>query len=722
MLVLKFYQEIKSKTMIVRFLLILILCVCVFNTELLSQQAVKDSKGTDFWLTFLPNYHSLNSAGLDSLYIFVSAEVPTTGTIDYTDINGNTLQHNFTITDVSNVHQFVVWHSNYELRGFNQGRNNFSQIHQLETPAPQSFHIVTDNEVTVYGLNQASNSSDAFLVLPTDALGKEYFVLSYPSDGKSTLFLLDESLSTPSEFAIVATEDNTEVEITLSTNRSYRTNGKTITTTLQQGESFLVQANITRTQRNDDLTGTQIIATKPISLIAGHQRASVPLNGSGQSRDHICEQIPPYDTWGNNAYVVPFVPGVSQSPEGRDRFVILSGTDDNVIYRNNVASFTLNKGEKREFDLLNAESIRGTFPILVATYKKQSGSGVSDPLMMIIPPAEQFLKSYKWINAQVEDIFEEQFTTIVAPNATIPSIRVDNQAIVGNFLPIPTTNYSYITVKLTDGVHTVTADRKIGIYVYGYGRTDSYGYTGGMQLLNQFKPVISVFPERIEAKSGDTTSLGLFLDSIGINSPTISQADVAKARIIASVNATVATPMSKLDRGEIKFGRQYIDIEIPLQRNVEINSLLKSIPIVLGIGDAEKSEVIIESVTWLTQDNDTIWSETTTKNGEIVVTDVWKDDFGVRLINPQEIRIGLTLNSNIADVELNFSYKNITVNLPISLEIVNVNGSTIQRNNELITATDGVNSIDVSGLPNGKYFLKLSNGTNIVVREFTILR
>ncbi len=722
MLVLKFYQEIKSKTMIFRFLLILILCVNVFNCELLSQQAVKDSKGTDFWLTFLPNYHSPNSADLDSLYIFISADVPTSGTINYTDINGNTLQQNFTITDVSMIHQFVVWHSNYELRGFNQGRNSFSQNHQLERPAPQSFHIVTDNEVTVYGLNQATTSSDAFLVLPTDALGEEYFVLSYPSDGNIDFFSLNESISTPSEFAIVATEDDTQVEITLSTNRSYMTNGKTITTTLQQGQSFLVQANITRNQRNDDLTGMQILATKPISLIAGHQRATVPLNGVGNSRDHLCEQIPPYDTWGNNAFVVPFVSGTGQSPEGRDRFVILSGTDDNMIYRNNIPSFTLNKGEKREFDLLNPESIRGTFPILVATYKKQSNSGVSDPLMMIIPPAEQFLKSYKWINAKVEDIFEEQFTTIVAPNATIPSIQVDNQPIVGNFLPIPTTNYSYITIKLTDGVHTVTADRKIGIYVYGYGRTDSYGYTGGMQLLNQFKPVISVFPERVNAKSGDTTSIGIFLDSISTNSPTIAQADVAKARIIASVNATVATPLRTLDRGEIKFGRQFVDIEVLLPNNVQINSILKNIPFVIGLGDAEKSEVIIESVVWFTQDNDTIWSETIIKNGEIVVTDVWKDDFGVMLINPQEVRIGLTLNSNIADVELNFSYKNISINVPISLEVVNVNGSTIQRNNELITTTDGINTIDVSSLPNGKYFLKLTNGTNIVVREFSILR
>lgn len=717
----KSYLIDRSNKMNLRYLVSL-LFTFLFVVTLSFAQGVKDSKGTDFWVAFLPNIHNLGTSDLDSLYLFISSETPTSGTINYTDINGTSFQHNFGISDVSTVHKFAVHYSNYELRGFNQSGSRFSQNNQTEIAAPQTFHIVSNDEVTVYGFNQADRTSDAFLVLPTDVLGTDYFVLSYPSDGNTTFFSLDENLSTPSQFVLIASEDNTVVDITLSTNRSYKTNSKQLTTTLQRGQAYLVQANITRTQLNDDLTGTKITSSKPVSLFAGHQRATVPLNGSGNSRDHLCEQIPPYDTWGNTAFVVPFVPGTNQTDEGRDRYVVLSGEDNNIIYRNNVPAFTLNKGEHREFDLLNPESLKGTFPILVAAYKKQSSVGVSDPLMMIIPPAEQFLKSYKWINAQVNDIFEEQFTTIVAPVATIPSIRVDNQPIIGNFLPIPTTDYRYITLRLSDGVHTITADRRIGIYVYGYGLTDSYGYTGGMQLLNQFKPIVSVFPENISAKSGDTSSVGIRLDSLFPSSPTIAQADIAKAHILASVNATVATPFYSFQRGDIRFGRQYFDIEIPVAKNAQSNTILQNISMIIGLGDAEVSEIRIDSVVWLTQDNDTVWSETATKSGTITIADVWKDNEGSRLINPQEIRLGLILTNNVVDEELLYSYKNINSSLPTSCEIINSIGVTVIKDDIDVSITNGSSSINVSTLPNGKYFLKLSNGRYIVVREFTIIR
>lgn len=686
-------------------------------------QGVKDSKGTDFWVTFLPNYHRLNQDIADSLYLFISAEIPTSGTITYTDFSGNTQQSTFVITDVSKVHKFSVQYSNYELRGFNQSETIFSQNHQNEIAAPQTFHIVSDNEVTVYGFNQANTTSDAFLVLPTDVLGNVYFVLAYPSDGKRNLFgIFDETQSTPSQFAIVATEDNTDVTITLSTNRSYRTNSNQITATLQRGQAYLVQAYISRNQLNDDLTGSNITSSKPIAVFAGHQRATIPSNGSGNSRDHLCEQMPPYDKWGNTAFVVPFIPGTNQSLSARDRYVVLSGEDNNIIYRNNIPAFTLNKGESREFDLVNPESLKGTFPILVAAYKKQSAVGFSDPLMMIIPPAEQFLKTYRWINAQVDNIFTEQFTTIVAPNASIPSIRVDNQPIIGNFIPIPTTNYSYITLRLADGVHDVTADRRIGIYVYGYGVTDSYGYTGGMQLLNQFKPIISVFPEQISAKSGDTTSVGILLDSLFPTSPTIAQADIAKAHIIASVNATVGTPRFSFQRGEIRFGRHYFDVEIPIVRNTQTKTILQNINLIVGLGDAEVSDIRIDSVIWLTQDNDTIWSETTTKSGSITVADVWKDNAGSRLVNPQEVRIGLILTNNVIDNQLIYTYKNINILEPTSVEIININGVIVTNDNGNLSASSGSNGINVSTLPVGRYFIRLSNGRNIVVREFSIVR
>ncbi|MFN3306334.1 MAG: hypothetical protein ACK42Z_04000, partial [Candidatus Kapaibacteriota bacterium] len=54
---------------------------------------------------------------------------------------------------------------------------------QTETVVLNSFHVVCEKKVSVYGLSQAVTTSDAFIVLLTNVLGNRYFILSYPSDG-----------------------------------------------------------------------------------------------------------------------------------------------------------------------------------------------------------------------------------------------------------------------------------------------------------------------------------------------------------------------------------------------------------------------------------------------------------------------------------------------------------------------------------------------------------
>ncbi|MEN9828120.1 MAG: hypothetical protein RJA11_736, partial [Bacteroidota bacterium] len=48
----------------------------------------KDSRGKDFWFTFIPNLH-VNSPTTDSLYIYIAASEPTSGRLRYKGRNGN---------------------------------------------------------------------------------------------------------------------------------------------------------------------------------------------------------------------------------------------------------------------------------------------------------------------------------------------------------------------------------------------------------------------------------------------------------------------------------------------------------------------------------------------------------------------------------------------------------------------------------------------------------
>ncbi|MCS6809240.1 MAG: T9SS type A sorting domain-containing protein, partial [Bacteroidota bacterium] len=99
-------------------------------------------------------------------------------------------------------------------------------------------------------------------------------------------------------------------------------------------------------------------------------------------------------------------------------------------------------------------------------------------------------KSYRFINAQVPDAgaaggqsFTEHYITIVVHANGVNSLEVDGQRVpAGSFRPIANSGYVYGNFRVSGGVHTARGDSAFGIYVYGYGQANSYGYIGGGKL------------------------------------------------------------------------------------------------------------------------------------------------------------------------------------------------------------------------------------------------
>lgn len=69
----------------------------------------------------------------------------------------------------------------------------------------QGIHVTADADVTVYGLNLASTTTDAFLGLPVDILDTEYLLLDTPNTVVHD--------SDAAQFGIVATQDDTQVTL-----------------------------------------------------------------------------------------------------------------------------------------------------------------------------------------------------------------------------------------------------------------------------------------------------------------------------------------------------------------------------------------------------------------------------------------------------------------------------------------------------------------------------
>ncbi len=511
-----------------KFFLFLIILI-IATSKLISQDAI-DTKGDDFWLAFPPNYHNIVTDPIfgysDSLYIFLVAVEACSGTISYQDISGKDYTHNFTITDPKQIYRFSVSFSNYELRGYNRSGtilDESSSLHQCEKVAKQTFHIVSDKEINVYAHQQAITTSESMTCLPTDALGNNYIALTYNTNG-SYQFSQIEGQSTPSQIVIIATEDTTTIDITPST-PTYINGNKKQKITLNKGEAYLIQSDVSSANEIGDLTGSIIMSDKPIVLISGHQRTRLPIASNASSRDMLLEMIPPVNAWGRNAIVVPFADHNSISNSAEDLFRVLSGADDVQISIEGEYVTTLQTGDFFEFELTQSFFIEASGPILVAQYKKSSQTlsssarAESDPLIMITPPIEQYGNFYRIANIQSYErddvgtlfsVYDYHFVNVVVMDKDIDKLEIDGNPIPTNvFKKVTNSLYSYAILSVQPGTHELICPSGFGLSVYGYGFANSYGYYGGMNLVKyDFTPpkvVSNLDCYQVEGFASDST-------------------------------------------------------------------------------------------------------------------------------------------------------------------------------------------------------------------------
>lgn len=504
----------------------LVLC-CIDNLMCLPVHAQQNSttSGREFYISFLPNFHNnianKNKNLRDSLYIFCSGPPFTSVIIRSRDFNGNT-ENTEVIISEKGIAQFGVPWVDFEPEGFNESGRKFVLGDNGKKILPY-FHVVSPEDISVYALNQAVTTSDASLIYPVSSLGKNYFLLSYPSSG----VLVKDTLayhSTPSQGIITATEDNTLITIypTADLVNQFDFSGeysRKIDISLNKGESYLLQTLIEKENLRRDISGTYIESNKPIAVFAGHQRSGAPrvISETGLSRDHLYEQVPPIEQWGYKFQVIPFPKGTIEFPTYSE-VRILASEDSTFLTIGDKVLDTLQKGEIVDLKLDNAFVISSSNPILVAAIKSSTQSdkhseGIGDPLLIYIPPYNQYQKVYTVCNIQGHGTFSsssdvaftEQYISIVSPRAGLATLRLDGSPIDSALIRTISTNnssdfcdYVYAIAAVSEGTHTLRGTLPFATYVYGYGNANSYGYVGGIGTQPIRKP--SVFQ-----KSNDTT-------------------------------------------------------------------------------------------------------------------------------------------------------------------------------------------------------------------------
>ena len=409
----------------------LVLAGLIFLVSIYTASA-QDNKGKEFWICFPGNQQSLST----ELYItatqssIVKVEVPGIGFSQTITVPAGGIQLVTLPADVQVQSKFIA-----EKKGV---------------------HVTASNEVTVYGMNAVTGSTDAFLAYPIDAIGKEYYVMAYSKDFSYAL---------PSQATIVATEDKTNITIVSSlTDAGFRT-GVPKNIKLDKGEVYQLRSNID----GADFTGTKVIADKPVSVFGGAQCTNV--SDGVRACDHLVEQMPALDSWGKKFITVPLATRLKG-----DVFRFLAQKDGTSVSVNGAVVANLNAGHFFE-TLINSNtynSITSNQPILVGQYSRssQADNVVSDPFFTLVTPSEQYITDYV-ISAGTKNILNN-FLNISASENAIKDIKLDG-AVIDSLLwkPVPGTTFFGAQVPVKTGVHSISGKLPFGLIVYGFGLYDS---------------------------------------------------------------------------------------------------------------------------------------------------------------------------------------------------------------------------------------------------------
>ena len=412
-----------------------------------------------------------------------------------------------TTHDSGYIHFSVASSSFFYVGGVSNGSFNI-----IELPETLEVHDENDRskgirirstdrskKISAYVLKEGQFLSGGYLVLPskpfTGVNQYVYYVTSYLWDNRV-------NLNPYSGVVVVGCYHNTHITITPSQSITIPSDLQSLNTSwssVLQGQSYNVTLNAFQTYDFDsalDLTGTKLVANKPISVFGYHECVDIPM-GVGFC-DLIVEQFPPTINWGRffllsslnsrTASVKYRMIGMSSSTAAK----ILCTVRGQILPEVTTQSYFLSEsGQAYEFEIRQNKScsLQANKPILVVQYSPgYSTDRTGDPFMLNIPPVEQYSNNY---TLRADPSFSNHMTITVGLSYFNPErIFVDQDTIASSrWTPIYCSSSvvcGYSTMfGITSGTHYVYHSEpcaKIGVLLYGFEYHTAYGYPGGMEL------------------------------------------------------------------------------------------------------------------------------------------------------------------------------------------------------------------------------------------------
>lgn len=378
-------------------------------------------------VAFLPNLQFDDIlASSRQLLVTTDEPDPVTFTVSLNDNLPAAMRAGFPLTDTVSFGEVkrIQMPINIAPTGISPGTNGIERS--------KAIRIRTEGgkKVSVQGFNDGLRTTDGFTVYSCDGMitplfsRYEYVILS------SGQTVNAGSQTRSSAFVIVPCEDGASLKLEPSQILTLTGLGDLPSpppvTIVRPTQSTVFTANAGQTilfTQSNDLSGTVIRSSKPLAVFSGHECGNVPAGTT--ACDHIVEQMPPGQTFGQIYFVVPFAGRVSG-----DMIRVATLTDDTQVTVTCVTTpqdtpqvlgpvegdNTINRGEFLTFMTPGNQANRNDYkpsyccidatqPIVVGQYGtgyttdaslvgKTTAIESGDPFMSLVPPVTQYMNNY----------------------------------------------------------------------------------------------------------------------------------------------------------------------------------------------------------------------------------------------------------------------------------------------------------------------------------------
>ena len=380
-----------------------------------------------------------------------------------------------------------------------------------EVIRPNGIHIEAQDPVTLTVFTAYKWTGEAYNVIPIKYLGTEYYTLNLYQD--HCKMADGETEYKPAQILVTASEDGTELSYTPTVKTEGDINpGETETVSMNEGESFLIQAKVVpglNQYDETDLTGTHITANKPVFVQSGHTKGAFPrypviFLGALKSdfmRNMLMEAMPPTYALGNEYVSVPikyldrYNYGTIDDDEG-DLIKIVATEDDTDIYTTDKSGSLkfifqgLGAGDWRVISSQeNAAYYYSNHPILIGQYGKswwlnaveteKDGDNPQNPprngqgMMLVLTPVQHWTSYASFYSPPDMD----NFVYITYSTGDYDKISLDGFPLqtffgIGGEIEIPGSDYSYTIGSIAQGTHNLIGNNNTKFAVYAYGNWD----------------------------------------------------------------------------------------------------------------------------------------------------------------------------------------------------------------------------------------------------------